>query len=122
MPASEIAALHLMGNLHACTADPSLLEHAETLRPLCLSLVQAKGLTAVGDYFHQFPSGGVTGTVVLAESHVAIHTWPEDSYVTLDVFVCNMHQDNRDKAQRLFDALVAIFQAGDARVYRLERS
>ena len=122
MAVSDIAALHLMGNLHTCRAERTLLEQAEVLRQLCVSLVQATGLTVVGDYFHQFPSGGVTGTIVLAESHVALHTWPEDDYVTLDVFVCNLHQDNRDKAQRLFDALVAMFQSEDARLYRVERS
>jgi S-adenosylmethionine decarboxylase len=83
--------------------------------------VAAAGLTVVGDYFHQFPGGGVTGTVVLAESHLAVHTWPESNYVTLDVFVCNMSCDNRAKARQLFDALVLAFLPGETRRYHLER-
>ena len=50
---------------------------------------------------------GVTGTVLLAESHLAIHTWPERSFVTVDVYVCNLATDNSEKAKRLFSALEA---------------
>lgn len=117
------AALHLMGNLHACCSPRPLLEDAARLREHCIALARQAGLTVVGDYFHQFtPHGGVTGTVVLAESHLAVHTWPESNYVTLDVFVCNVRCDNRPKAQILFDALVAGFQAGEPRLYQLERT
>ncbi len=50
---------------------------------------------------HQFgEGGGVTGVVVLAESHLAIHTWPEKMSVTVDVYVCNYGSDNREKARR----------------------
>lgn len=111
-----------MGNLQACAASRPLLEDADTLRKHCLALVQEAGLTAVGDYFYQFSAGGgVTGTVVLAESHLALHTWPETDYVTLDVFVCNMHCDNRAKAQHLFNSLVAVFRPGDTRLYSVDR-
>jgi spermidine synthase len=43
-------------------------------------------------------SPGVTGTVLLAESHLAIHTWPETGSVTIDVYVCNFSADNSGKA------------------------
>ncbi len=62
-------------------------------------------MTAVGDRFHQFEPQGVTGAVILAESHLAIHTWPEMGSVTLDVYVCNYTTDNTAKAQALFRAL-----------------
>ena len=58
------------------------------------------GLTIVGDSFHQFAPQGVTGTVLLAESHLAIHTWPEHGFVTVDVYVCNLATDNTAKAER----------------------
>ena len=59
----------------------------------------------VGDRFHQFYPGGVTGTVLLAESHLAIHTWPEERFATVDVFVCNFQHDNTAKATLLLDLL-----------------
>jgi len=58
--------------------------------------VQAAGLTPVDGVFHRFPlPGGVTGVVLLAESHVAVHTWPERGAVTLDVYVCNLGPTTR---------------------------
>jgi len=82
------------------------------LRELCLEAVRASGLTIVGDSFHQFVPQGVTGTVLLAESHLAIHTWPEHGFATVDVYVCNLATDNSDKADRLFRALEAALRPG----------
>ena len=114
--------LHLMANLRGCAATASLLRDAEALRRRCIDLVAMTGLTAVGNCFHQFGhGGGVTGVVMLAESHLSLHTWPEKRFVTLDVFVCNMHCDNRAKARQLFAALVALFQPEEQRFYDVER-
>jgi spermidine synthase len=71
--------------------------------------VNRAGLTILGDLFHQFDGGGVTGTVVLAESHLAIHTWPELQSVTLDVYVCNYTQDNSAKARQVVTDLMELF-------------
>ncbi|MEN6584821.1 MAG: adenosylmethionine decarboxylase [Sulfuricella sp.] len=121
-PIDGIDGLHLMGNLYGCSGDDSLLLDVGALRSHCVALVEAAGLTAVGERFHQFgSSGGVTGVVILAESHLAVHTWPEKRFVTLDVFVCNMHCDNRAKAHQLFDALVAAFEPEEKRYYAVER-
>ena len=49
--------------------------------------------------------------MVLAESHLAIHTWPERQGLTLDVYVCNYSADNSAKARRLFDQLVELLPA-----------
>ena len=60
--------------------------------------------------------------VVLAESHLSIHTWPESGYVTLDVYVCNYSTNNRPKAQKLFDELQAAFSPSDPHLHRVERA
>jgi S-adenosylmethionine decarboxylase len=99
--------IHLLGEWYGCPADLPALTQAESLRALCLAAVEASGLTIVGDRFYQFQPQGVTGTVLLAESHVAIHTWPEAGFVTVDVYVCNYMTDNTAKAERLFAALEA---------------
>jgi len=52
----------------------------------------------------------VTATVLLAESHVCLHTWPEQRAVTVDVYVCNFGEDHSVKARALMDALVQRFQ------------
>ena len=80
------------------------------LRSLCLRAVAEAGLQAVGELFHRFPApGGVTGVVLLTESHLAVHTWPELDAVTLDVYVCNMGTDNSARAQALLSALQTAF-------------
>ena len=85
------------------------------LRAFCRRAVATAGLTAVGDLFHAFPPpaeqgpGGITGMVLLAESHLAVHTWPELGAVTLDVYVCNLQEDNSARAAALLAALEAGF-------------
>ena len=63
--------------------------------------------TIVTHNFHRFEPHGISGVVVIAESHIAIHTWPEAGFVTVDVYVCNYTTDNTAKAERVFAALEA---------------
>ena len=65
--------------------------------------------------------GGITGTLLLAESHLAIHTWPERNGVTLDVYVCNFTDDNTSKAEQLFEALMLAFRPKNQVVNRITR-
>jgi S-adenosylmethionine decarboxylase proenzyme len=102
--------IHLLGEWYGCPARTPEFTRADALRALCLKSVRDTGLTIVGDAFHQFEPQGVTGTVLLAESHLAIHTWPECAFVTVDVYVCNLNTDNSDKAERVFRALEAAFK------------
>ncbi|WP_119154040.1 adenosylmethionine decarboxylase [Caldimonas tepidiphila] len=119
--------LHLTADLHGCPSDHAAMSDAALLRALCLREVEAAGLHPVGELFHRFapaepgaPSG-VTGVVLLAESHLAVHTWPELRGVTLDVYVCNFSTDNRARAQALLDALVAALRPGRVERQRLQR-
>ena len=96
------------------------------LREACVAAVNESGLTVVGDTFVAFPEfegqpGGVTGTILLAESHLAIHTWPEQSAVTLDVYVCNFSTDNRSKAQQLLEGVISLFQPASALRQQIKR-
>jgi spermidine synthase len=118
--------LHLTGDLFDCGCSASFLTDLATLSTLCRDATVEAGLTIVDDKFHVFPDwqgqpGGITGTLLLAESHLAIHTWPERRGVTLDVYVCNFTGDNTTKAQQLFDALMLAFRPKDQVVNRIER-
>jgi S-adenosylmethionine decarboxylase len=114
--------LHLTAEFHDCAAQALLCEPA-TLRRLCLREVVEAGLTPVGELFHQFADGGrgITGVVLLAESHLAVHTWPELGAVTLDVYVCNLNADNGVRAEALLDALEAAFAPVQRQRQRLLR-
>lgn len=115
--------LHLIGDLYGCLCDSRLMLDAQYLENFCKERVAAAGLTTVGSLFHGFgEGGGVTGAVVLAESHLAIHTWPEAGYVTLDVYVCNYTENNRPKAQKLFDDLLVAFNPNDPHLHSVDRA
>ena len=115
--------LHLTADLYGCRCDPTLLTDARRLASLCLESVRRCGLVSVGEKFHAFePDGsGATGIVLLAESHLAVHTWPEIHGVTLDAYVCNYSADNTDRAWQLLESLLAAFEPADRVVNRLER-
>ena len=111
--------LHLTADLYQCSCDSALMICADTIAQLCRSQTDASGLTLVEDKWVKFPEwqgqpGGVTGAVLLAESHLAIHTWPETGNVTIDVYVCNFSGDNSAKAQALMDGVVAAYAPQEA--------
>jgi S-adenosylmethionine decarboxylase proenzyme len=112
--------IHLLGEWYGCPDTPEFTL-AAPLRELCVAAAQRAGLTVVGERFFQFEPQGVTGTVLLAESHVAIHTWPEAGFVTVDVYVCNYTTDNSNKAQRLFDALEEVLKPARKRFQAIRR-
>lgn len=102
--------LHILAEFHACAGDDRLLRETDRLAELCRRACSEAGLTVVAAAFHQFPAAGATGALVLAESHLAIHTWPELDAVTLDLYVCNHSQDNRAAAAAAYEILRAAFQ------------
>lgn len=118
--------LHLTADLSDCKCDVAWLVDADRLGAACVQAVKDSGLQAVAQLFHTFPSadgspGGVTATVLLAESHLCVHTWPEKSAVTLDVYVCNFGGDHSTKARALMASLMQLFSPGKVAVNALER-
>lgn len=73
--------------------------------------------TVVADVFHAFNPQGISGVVVIAESHLAIHTWPEHACMTVDIFTCNDGMD----ADGAITYLKESFDAAHINVTRLYR-
>ncbi|EAQ04175.1 S-adenosylmethionine decarboxylase [Pseudooceanicola batsensis HTCC2597] len=70
--------------------DPDVLEQAMR------GAAEAAEATVLSAHFHQFPdSAGVTGVLLLAESHISVHTWPEHDYAAFDIFVCGEGQGKK---------------------------
>lgn len=122
--------LHLTADLRGCAASQPVMTAPAVLRTTCLAAVAAAGLTAVGELFHRFVASaetaaaapsGITGVVLLAESHLAVHTWPELESATLDVYVCNLGADNSARAGVLLAALIAAFAPASVERQALER-
>ena len=118
--------LHIFADFYNCPRAKFLVS-AKALRSLCIRASECAGLTVLGDHFYQFngmgvtQAGGATGALVLAESHLAIHTWPERAGATLDIYVCNVTADNSSKAERLYDELVGAIRPADIMVERVWR-
>ncbi len=119
--------LHLTADLRDCRGAAALMTEPSALRTLCLAAVDDAGLAPVGELFHRFAAPddrqtGITGVVLLAESHLAVHTWPELGGVTIDAYVCNFSADNSARARRLMDKLVSAFAPQRVTHQELERS
>lgn len=118
--------LHLTADCFMCQCNPALLIEEDRLSNLVRQTTLQAGLTIVGEKFHGFTHpdsspAGITGTLLLAESHVAIHTWPERQAVTLDVYVCNFENDNSAKAIEIVERLVTAFQPQQVSRQSLQR-
>ncbi|HEY5892614.1 MAG TPA: adenosylmethionine decarboxylase [Chthoniobacterales bacterium] len=96
---------HSLLDLHGC--DPALLADQETVRLALLDAVRKSGGTIVTDFFHQFSPHGVSGVVVIAESHLAIHTWPERGFAAVDLFTCSATLDHEHVEKWVASALAA---------------
>jgi S-adenosylmethionine decarboxylase len=104
----KFAGMHLLVDLWGASR---LDEPAHIDAALCTAAVAA-GATILHSHFHHFsPNGGVSGLVVLAESHISIHTWPERDYAAIDIFMCG--------ACNPYDTIALIKQAFNPRLVQL---
>jgi S-adenosylmethionine decarboxylase len=97
--------LHLLVEWYGCGVCRMLIEDADLLRRLCLSATEGAELPIVDLLFRQRAPEGVIGMMLLGESHLAIHTRPEDRSVSLDVFVGSRARNNRAKAHAVYSFL-----------------
>ena len=78
---------HVIADLHDVSAE--LLCSIDFWKEILIDGAKKSGATVLSNHFHHFGEGyGLTGVIVLAESHISIHTWPEKNYAAIDVFMC----------------------------------
>ncbi|MBN1691546.1 MAG: adenosylmethionine decarboxylase [Dehalococcoidia bacterium] len=77
---------HMLLELKDC--DAGLLNDMEYLREALKTVAASIGATVIKDSFYQFSPQGISGVVIIAESHISIHTWPEFNFAAVDVFTC----------------------------------
>ncbi len=77
---------HLILELGGCPS--AALDDRETVSRVMTEAVEASGATLIQPFFHQFAPQGVSGVVIISESHFSIHTWPEYGYAAVDIFTC----------------------------------
>ena len=82
---------HILAEYFEC--ECTYLDSETAIKKMMLEAAKRCGATIVGNVFHHFNPQGVTGVVVIAESHLAIHTWPEFHYASVDLFTCGDRVD-----------------------------
>ena len=87
--ATDMVGKHCILELYDC--DPSKLDDETFLRHTITTAAHRAGATLLNLITHRFEPQGVTGLALLAESHISIHTWPENGYAAVDVFTCGDH-------------------------------
>ena len=84
---------HTLLEFYGC--DPACLKRSRKVKKLLCESVLSGGGTIVKALFHNFSPHGVSGVVVITESHVTIHTWPEHGYTAVDIFSCSEKLDHK---------------------------
>lgn len=82
---------HLLAEFYDC--EPNVLNNVTLIEDVMTDAARISGATIVQKNFHHFSPYGVSGVVVIAESHLAIHTWPEFQYAAVDLFTCGESVD-----------------------------
>lgn len=94
---------HLISELYDC--DEEILNDVEQIEYLMKKAAIESGATIVTSTFHRFLPHGVSGAIIVSESHLAIHTWPEYNYASLDIYTCGDSVDPWKAFYYLKDAL-----------------
>lgn len=81
----------MLVELHDCRSP--ILNDVASIEKHMISAAQAAGATVINTTFHHFAPYGVSGVVVIQESHLSIHTWPERKFAAIDIFTCGPHVD-----------------------------
>ncbi len=96
---------HLLVELYNC--DVALLNNPEKIESFLKEAALVSGATIVSVHTNLFNPHGVSGVVIIAESHITIHTWPEHGYAAVDAFTCGDSVDTMKVADVLEDRLRA---------------
>lgn len=107
--------VHVIIEMYDC--NPKTLKNKDQIEKVFLDIARKTNAHALGSFFHQFQPHGVSGVVIIEESHLSIHTWPEHGYAAVDYFYCSDDVDI-DKAIDLFEKY---FQPGHITVMELKR-
>lgn len=77
---------HYLVDYHGC--DPEIIQAVEPTQEALLLAATRCGSTIIEYHFHQFSPHGVSGIILIAESHISVHTWPERDFAAFDIFMC----------------------------------
>ena len=106
---------HLLVELRECNAK--ILSNLKEVQTALINAAKIAEATIVEVAFHEFNPFGISGMVIIAESHLSIHTWPEYKYAAVDIFTCG----NTIKPEKAVSYLIEKFQSKNPSVVELKR-
>ncbi len=106
---------HLLIELKECNAKT--ISNLKEVKAVLISAAEAAEATIIEVAFHEFSPFGISGMVIIAESHLSIHTWPEYKYAAVDIFTCG----NIIKPEKAVAFLIKKFQSKNPSVVELKR-
>ena len=106
---------HVLVELYAC--DYKLLNDINFIKEVMLEAAKKSGATVLGESFHQFSPQGVSGVIIIAESHLTIHTWPEHGYAGADIFTCG----TRVKPEKAAEVIIARLKPVTHSIIKMDR-
>jgi len=106
---------HILAEVYGC--EPATLNSVDLVQKVMVQAAIEAGAEVREVAFHKFSPQGVSGVVVISESHLAIHTWPEYGYAAVDVFTCGDNVNPWDA----FDYIVEAFKAKNVSVSEVKR-
>jgi len=106
---------HILLELHDC--NDALLNDVQQIKKIMCQAAHKAKATIVTEHFHHFSPYGVSGVVIIQESHLTIHTWPEYGYAAIDVFTCNSKLALQDAVQYITEQ----FNAGNVTQHYMHR-
>ncbi len=103
--------------VEASGCDPEVLKDPDRIREIFLDAARVGNMDVKSSYFFRFSPTGVSGVVIVAESHISVHTWPEEGYAALDVYTCGAGAD----PEKAVDHILERFKARYAHVSEVRR-
>jgi len=106
---------HIIVEAFGCSRE--VLDNPMLLRKTLIDAARKANMEICGEIFHEFNPQGVTGVVVVKESHLSIHTWPEFGYASIDIFTCGSYSD----PWKAYDCIIKALRPKSVQVMELKR-
>lgn len=107
--------IHIIADLKGI--DDNKISDLAVMKKVVEDAVKAGRLTKIRSHYHQFMPRGVSGVVLIAESHISFHTWPEYGLVTLDIFTCGPTEG----AELAFEYIISTLEPKEIEYRKIER-
>jgi S-adenosylmethionine decarboxylase len=106
---------HFLIELYDC--DEIILEDQDLIKKIMHEAIKICGATEVGDIFYEFSPHGISGVILISESHFSIHSWPENRYAAIDLFTCQVDLE----IQKTYQYFCSAFDSKSSSITEIKR-